>query len=36
MAWTFINFLAAIVYSCNIQTTELAYDAEVKKQTVNL
>ena len=32
---TFINFLAAILYSYIMQTKELAYDAKVKKQTTN-
>ena len=34
--WTFINFLATILYSYNTQTKELADDAKVKKQTANL
>ena len=34
-SWTFINFLAAVLYSYMTQTKELANDAKVKKQTVN-
>ena len=30
-SWTFINFLAAVLYSYNVQTREFAYDAKVKK-----
>ena len=31
-----MNFLAAILYSYNIKTKELPYDAKVRKQTTNL
>ena len=35
-SWTFIIFLAAIVYSYNMQTKELTYESKIKKQTANL
>ena len=32
-SWTFINILAAFLYSHNIQIKELTYDVKVTKQT---